>query len=89
MNNSLAACSAASLICSSQSFLCFFLCTFLHTALQYFTCLHLLHVLLTLPSLLRGDSFALTYVGESTRYGVVEDVLDHEVSEYMNENKKF
>jgi len=38
---------------------------------------------------LRGDSFALTYVGESTRYGVVEDVLDHEVSEYVNENKKF
>ena len=34
-------------------------------------------------------SFALTYVGESTRYGVVEDVLDHEVSEYVNENKKF
>ena len=40
-------------------------------------------------SMLQGDSFALTYVGESTRYGVVEDVLDHEVSEYVNENKKF
>ena len=38
---------------------------------------------------LRGDSFTLAYVGESTRYGVVEDVLDHEVSEYVNENKKF
>ena len=38
---------------------------------------------------LRGDSFALAYVGESTRYGIVEDVLDHEVSEYVNENKKF
>ena len=39
--------------------------------------------------MLRGDSFALAYVGESTRYGIVEDVLDHEVSEYVNENKKF
>ena len=39
--------------------------------------------------MLRGDSFALAYADESTRYGVVEDVLDHEVSEYMNENKKF
>ena len=39
--------------------------------------------------LLQGDSFALTYVDKSTRYGVVEDVLDHEVSEYVNENNKF
>ena len=38
---------------------------------------------------LRGDSFALAYADKSTRYGVVEDVLDHEVSEYVNENKKF
>ena len=44
---------------------------------------------LCMSGVLRGDSFALTYVGESTRYGVVEDVLDHEVSEYVNENKKF
>ena len=39
--------------------------------------------------MLRGDSFALVYGSESTRYGVVEVVLDHEVSEYVNENKKF
>ena len=41
---------------------------------------------------LRGDSFALVYGSESTRYNpisVVEDVLEHEVSEYVNEKKKF
>ena len=47
-----AACSAASLTCSSHSFLCLCLCFFLHAALQYLTCLHLLHVLfISLPSL--------------------------------------
>ena len=40
-------------------------------------------------SVVQGDSFALAYAGESTRYGIVEDVLDHEVSGYVNENKKF
>ena len=40
-------------------------------------------------SVVQGGSFALAYADKSTRYGVVEDVLDHEVSEYVNENKKF
>ena len=49
---SLAAFSAALLRCSSQSFLCFDLCFFLHAALQYITILHLLHVfVMPLPSL--------------------------------------
>jgi hypothetical protein len=44
--------SAASLTCSSHCFLCLCLCFFLHVALQYFTILHLLHILLA-PFLLQ------------------------------------
>ena len=48
--NNCSSCSSATLL--SHAFLCFFLCFFLHAALQYFTILHLLHTLLmSLPFL--------------------------------------
>ena len=52
-----AARSAASLICSSHCFLCLCLC-FFFAALQYFTWLHLLHILLIRMS---GDTVDQPY----------------------------
>ena len=47
--NKASSCNSATLL--SHAFLCFDRCFFLHAALQYFTMLHLLHVLRLPPSL--------------------------------------
>src|SRR5210317_2613438 len=47
--NRSSSCNSATLL--SHAFLCFERCFFLHAALQYFTTLHLLHVLRLPPSL--------------------------------------
>ena len=55
--NNASSCNSATLL--SHAFLCFDRCFFLHAALQYFTNLHLLHVLRLPPSLPHEAQFVV------------------------------